>query len=166
MRWWSESSHCRSPLFDLCCDGNHHLRSFWSIKLWLAWPWRGLSGCTCAAPLCQRRGWGVWSSCTEPAHLAWTDLLQLGTGNSAKPGFWKVWFSFLFHYECIALKSINAFKIYEDRCINNFESVGLSVFVSPAPRCSSAMAWPYLALVLPGTCSPRGYPGIFCGDMW
>lgn len=103
--------------------------------------------------------------------MAWTDLLQLGTGNSSKPGFWKVWFSFLFHYECIALKSINVFKIYEDRCINNFESVGLSVFVSPAPRCSSAMAWPYLALVLPGTCSPEGVSrdflwGCVVADPW
>lgn len=24
MRWQSKGSHCCSPLFDLCCDGNHH----------------------------------------------------------------------------------------------------------------------------------------------
>lgn len=79
-----------------------------------------------------------------------------GAGHRAGPAFWKVWFCFLFHYESADLKSVLVFKVSEDRCIYNFENVGFSVFVSPVPNSSSAMAWPYLTLVLPGTCSPRG----------
>lgn len=92
--------------------------------------------CVCLPFLCKRRGCGALRSCAVPADLACTNLLHLGIGNTPNLRFPKVSFHFLFHYGCTVLKSMNVFKIYEDRCINNFEDVGLRAFVSLIPICN------------------------------
>lgn len=78
----------------------------------------------------------VLPSRSVPANSACRNLLHLGIGNTTNLWFRKVCFSFLFHYGCTSLKSMSVFKIYEDRCINNFEDVCLRVFVSLIPICN------------------------------
>lgn len=90
------------------------------------------------------------------------ELLHLWHAQN-RTGFWKVWFHFLLCYECIVLKSVHVLQIYEDRCINNFGDVGFSAFASLIPNCRTAMAWPYLTLVVLSK-GIHGYPGVICGD--
>lgn len=80
---------------------------------------------------------GLWGSeVIALAHLAGINLLNLGIVNTTNLRFQKVCFRFLFPYGCTVLKSMNVCKIYEDKCINNFEDVGLSGFVSLIPICN------------------------------
>lgn len=117
--------------------------------------------CTCAAScactgglelLGRTRTFGMhWPAPSGNRTQSWARILENLLQFSVS--FWMHWFE------------IHVFEVYEDRCINNFENVGFTFFVSPIPNCSSAMAWPH-AHAARHLLSKRvhGYPGIICGS--